>query len=201
MMENSDNEHLNAIGDKFLIIRFVEEVNGPSAQEVPEYLPTKHGLLLLAEHWAKEAIGIEKYEWLSQQFGSLNYKLRVFAGRRLDRIGQLICQDEVKEVVERVYSTAQQNLPNTLWDAFRRGLDLEVVIFIDLQNADEYKSRAIACSCLYQSQNAINDYTEVIKIDPYDADAFRGRANEYDRLGHPERAIEDRDWALGIDPA
>ena len=56
---NADNESLGAMRCGTFSIGYVEEVNGTGAQEVQEFLPTRHELLQLVKYWARVDVDIE----------------------------------------------------------------------------------------------------------------------------------------------
>ena len=76
-------------------IGFVEEIHGEKGRPVPEYIPTKHELAVLARHWATQVIDIERWWAESEQVGSDEIRQRWYALDRLDRIADLIGEDAV----------------------------------------------------------------------------------------------------------
>lgn len=90
IVRNIDNEHVQPMGINGGVVGFVEEVNGPGAQEIPGFVPTRQALLLLAHHWEKKAIGIEMFCFTYGQVGSSDMRIQPYARRRVNRIMDLL---------------------------------------------------------------------------------------------------------------
>lgn len=62
-VRNADNEYLGAWGGRRLVIGSVNEVNGPGAQEIPDFMPNRHELIQLTKYRAGEAVRIRWFEF------------------------------------------------------------------------------------------------------------------------------------------
>ena len=82
-------------------IGHVDEVNGPGAGLVRDFVPTRYEVLELAKHWAEIQIDLEYFCWLHQTSGSDWSRRVAFAGMRLSRMQK--CLGE--EVIKKVYDT------------------------------------------------------------------------------------------------
>tara|TARA_B100000315_G_scaffold2694_1_gene2559 strand:- start:85 stop:462 length:378 start_codon:yes stop_codon:yes gene_type:complete len=90
----------------FGVIGWVEEINGQGAEEVSEFIPTRHELEQLAEYWYTQYLEIERWEDMTQSTGSTELRLKGFATQRVNRIELLIGQ----EAVDRAYQSAKRSL-------------------------------------------------------------------------------------------
>jgi hypothetical protein len=88
-------------GDGFTI-GFVEEIHGEAGRPQPEYVPTRHELSILAEHWARKVRGIESWWEESDSVGSDEMRERLYALDRLDSIADLIGEDKVRAVFDQL---------------------------------------------------------------------------------------------------
>jgi hypothetical protein len=124
-MKNSDNDMLGASGAGAAFIGYVDEVNGHGAEEVKEFVPTRHELLQLAQHWARTAIEIE-YDWfLYQDCSSSEWRQTSFAWRRVNRIARVIGEEEVNKAIEQVKTEMGENAGPKTWHAFWEGTEEE----------------------------------------------------------------------------
>ena len=89
IVRNSDNDLLLPMG----VCGSVDEVNGPGAAEIPDFVPTRHELLQLLNFWVKEALDYEYFEFLYAQTGSTELRLIPYAWRRVNRIGELLGEE------------------------------------------------------------------------------------------------------------
>src|SRR5262249_50194325 len=80
---------------------FVEEIHGEQGRPVPEYIPTKHELTILAAHWATQVIDIEQWWAESEQVGSDDIRKRLYALDRLAKIADRIGAEAVRAAFER----------------------------------------------------------------------------------------------------
>ena len=82
------------------VIGFVEEIHGGQGRPVPEYLPTKEELTILAAHWATQVIKIEQWWAETEQVGSDEIRKRLYALDRLARIADRIGAEAVRAAFE-----------------------------------------------------------------------------------------------------
>ena len=99
VVRNSDNNPLfkNAEFDNFCL---VNEVNGADAEEVPQYVPTRHELVQMVKYWYGRILRNDHYR--SQFDGSYSDHLWVqrFAPRRIRRAAAAIGQEAVDQAIE-----------------------------------------------------------------------------------------------------
>ena len=94
IVENRDNPDILVTDDAALA--YVEEVHGPGAEEIPDFVPTRQELVQLLEFWAKVHFG----EHCSYRTRDL---LVCFSRRRLHRIANLLETEEVRKIVYEVH--------------------------------------------------------------------------------------------------
>lgn len=96
VIRNRDNEDLPPrMVDRFAV-GYVEEVNGAGAREVPEYIPTRHELLELVKYWETEYVRTRYWCYAYAASGSTEMRLIPYAGRRVDRIIELLGDDAAR---------------------------------------------------------------------------------------------------------
>jgi len=121
-VENEDNELLLAFSTNGrFVIGSVDEVNGPGAQEIPDFIPTRHELIQLAKHWAREVVGIRWFEFVTGSTGSTEIRLRPYARRRIARIACLLGEDQIEAAVDEVYDQFRKECDEKSWDIFMNG--------------------------------------------------------------------------------
>jgi hypothetical protein len=94
-VRNADNDLLGAIRGRGVCTGFVDEVNGPGAEECSAFVPTRNELLQLVKYWAKIAIDIDYFWFCYEQSGSREIRLEPFAWRRINRIAALLGNEVV----------------------------------------------------------------------------------------------------------
>jgi hypothetical protein len=102
-VRNADNALLGPIG----LAGYVPHINGPGAQEVPDFHPTKYELIILAKHWVEEAINIEYGMFVTQVVGSWDTRERHFAWFRVERIHRLLGEKVDKAIRRSLRGQAQ----------------------------------------------------------------------------------------------
>jgi len=117
IVRNSDNDLLLPMG----VLGSVDEVNGPGAAEIPDFVPTRHELLQLLNFWVKEALDYEYFEFLYAQTGSTELRLIPYAWRRINRIGELLGEERAKKAVEEAYAEFGKNKNQRDWEIFMHG--------------------------------------------------------------------------------
>jgi hypothetical protein len=128
-----DSQGLGSIRAGPFQIGFVDEVNGPGAVECAGYRPTHHELRVLAEHWAQQALCTEVFYFLYAQTGGTESRLLAYAGRRCDRIADILGQEPMNEVLASVRKQVQEKyvLSDQEWAVFERGDPAEWARFQD----------------------------------------------------------------------
>jgi hypothetical protein len=121
IIENADNESVMPWGGEGFVVGYVDEVNGTEAAEVSGFVPTRHELILLVEYWERKALETEWWWFTTGQVGSSETRLRAFAIRRVNRIYDLIGQEEVQQAIDRVYAEFGKHVDRRHWDIFLHG--------------------------------------------------------------------------------
>ncbi len=81
---------------------FVDEVNGLGAEEIRDFIPTRHELIQLVKYWAEVEIDLSYFMFVYNQTGSDWLRKTSFAGRRIGRIARLMGDDEVKKAIDEL---------------------------------------------------------------------------------------------------
>jgi hypothetical protein len=121
IVTNSDNEYLMPWGNEQMAIGYVDEVNGNTAVEVPEFHPTHHELLQLVKYWKTVALDIEYFWFLFEQVGSSDTRQQSFAYRRINRIAVILGDEAVKRTIDEVYEEFGKKQNPKTWDIFLNG--------------------------------------------------------------------------------
>ena len=103
VVANKNNESLHAWGNKNFTIGSVDEVNGAEAVEVPDFAPTRHELIQIVKYWAKKRLDNAWFFFLTSQTGSTEWRINLFAARRIYRIEEILGEDEVKKLLMRSF--------------------------------------------------------------------------------------------------
>ena len=114
IVTNSDNEGLGPMGP----IGFVDEVNGPGAEEIHGFVPTRHELIQIVKYWAYVELELTHLMHVSQQTGSDWLRKTSFAGRRIGRIERILGGDEVEKAVVEVYGEFLKKHYKEIWNVF-----------------------------------------------------------------------------------
>jgi len=185
--KNADNENLLHDGSgKYG--GFVDEVNGPGAQEILGFVPTRYELRVLAEHWARTASDTTYSSFLEQGLR------KGFASRRIARIGNLLGFSEAKKALDRAYDKFEKEYAGILWNPFQSGVSPEVATIRRVRSAHTWLVSKI------ERIDKIIHFTEVIQRIPADAEAYFGRGCVYARIGLFQRAMADYNQAIDIAP-
>ena len=92
-VKNADNQHLG--GDCW-----VDEVNGPGATEVPDFVPTRHELVQLVRFWMEKKLRYEFTEELCFAHSSPSgLRQAGFAWRRIQHIGRFLGREKTREAI------------------------------------------------------------------------------------------------------
>ena len=97
-----DNERLYPSGNEKFIFGYVDEVNGTVATEVSGFIPTRQELIQLVKYWADEVIELNWFMYIYQQTGRDWLNQESFAKCRIERIGRLLGDDEVKKAIDEL---------------------------------------------------------------------------------------------------
>jgi hypothetical protein len=100
------------------IVGFVEEVNGPGAEECREFVPTKHELLALAKYWLKEILDANFFFFRCNQSSSRMGRIRYFAHLRLGHIERILGSEALEAADDEVKAEFASGLDPRLWNMF-----------------------------------------------------------------------------------
>ena len=114
---NKDNEWLQPMWG----CGFVDEFNGPGAEEIRDFTPTRHELIQLVKYWAEVEIDLSYFMFVHNTTGSDWLRKRSFAGHRIGRIAKIIGKDEVNKAVDEVYAKFGEKQDKRYWDIFTSG--------------------------------------------------------------------------------
>jgi hypothetical protein len=125
VVRNVDNELLGAIRLRGLTIGCVEEVNGRGAEEVRNFVPTRHELIQLVKYWAKIGIDIDYFWFCYQQTGSTEMRRGPYAWRRVKRIADILGVEVVKEAIDEACEEYGKDQDPRAWNIFLNGTSEE----------------------------------------------------------------------------
>src|SRR5215467_13109917 len=98
---STDSQGLGAWGDeKTFVVGHVPEINGSEACEFPEFLPTKHELIQIAKYWLHRLLENQLWVFTTGQSGSSEWREVAYAGRRIDRIAEILPEQALDEAIE-----------------------------------------------------------------------------------------------------
>jgi hypothetical protein len=120
-MHSPDSEGLGFYQNGRLTVGYLDEVNGPGAVEMPDFVATKHELVQLVKYWASIRIDI-RFDWFVDQcVGSSETRLESFSGRRIARIAEVLGNDETSAAVQQAYAEYAKNINPRIWEVFING--------------------------------------------------------------------------------
>ncbi len=90
-------------------------------EDIPDFVPIKRELLQLVNFWVKESLDYEYFAFLYAQSSSSGFRLSAYAWRRINRIGELLGEERVKEAVEEAYAEFGKNQDQRYWEIFMHG--------------------------------------------------------------------------------
>jgi hypothetical protein len=119
-MKNTDNNRLEPLERGNIVIGSVDEVNGPGAQEIAEFVPTRHELIQILKYWTLIYIDHRYFYFLYRQYGSDWSRRQNFAERRMSRI-QSILGEEATKVIDNVVAEFGKERNQRYWNIFING--------------------------------------------------------------------------------
>jgi hypothetical protein len=120
-VRNADNERVLPSRGGGFIIGHVDEVNGPGATEVAEFVPTRHELIQLVKYWTERIVERQYQYFLTGCSGSSDIRLEPYAWRRVGRIAGLLGKKRVNRVLREVRASYAENQDKELWEIFTKG--------------------------------------------------------------------------------
>jgi len=121
---SDDSEGLGAWGDKkTFVVGYVPEVNGSEACEVPQFVPTKHELIQIAKYWFQRLLNIQFWFSATGQSGSSEWREAAYARRRINRMAEILPEQELNQAIEEVERDFKQErkISDEDWDIFNNG--------------------------------------------------------------------------------
>ena len=121
LVKNSDNQslfrHLPELEG-----HYVDEVNGAGAEEVPQYVPTRHELLQLVKYWYGRVLDNDFFQFQYGGSASNEFRIGRFAPRRIRRAAAAIGQEAVDQAIKEVRDEFKSKLNDPrLWNIFESG--------------------------------------------------------------------------------
>ena len=104
-----------------LIFGYTEEINGSGAEEVPGFVPTRHELIQLVEHWAWVRLNTIFKVFQTAVIGSTDMRKVSFAEERIRSIELLLGEEEVNRVIAQVESEFGEKVDKRVWEIFLHG--------------------------------------------------------------------------------
>ncbi len=105
------------------VVGYVDEVNGPGALAVPEFVASRHELHILLRYWLEVDLKIRFWWFCTEQVGSDETRRQSFAVRRINRIAAAVNDDAVVQAaireVEEAFGKKEHPAGNALaWKVF-----------------------------------------------------------------------------------
>jgi hypothetical protein len=128
---SADSEGLGAWGNERFVIGHVPEVNGSEACEVPQFVPTKHELIQIAKYWFQRRLDNDFYLFVFGQTGSSEWRTNVYANRRINRIADILPEQELNQSIEEVEHDFKQEhkISDADWDVFKNGTQEQRMLY------------------------------------------------------------------------
>jgi hypothetical protein len=118
---NADNEGLGFTQIGQCSIGFVDEISGTGAAECPTFVPTHKELLELARYWSRELLHCDTVCFLYGYSGSSEWRLIEYANRRLERIADILGDDNVKAIFTEVENEFRTKWGESAWELYKSG--------------------------------------------------------------------------------
>lgn len=94
------NDSVLPSGNATCRIGFVNEVNGAGAEEVAGYVPTRREVVELVKYWYSRVLDNDWFYFSCGQAGSSEWRLDVYAQRRISRAAAVIGQEAVDMAIK-----------------------------------------------------------------------------------------------------
>ena len=102
-------------------VGLVDMIVGKRGLEVPGFVATKHEIIQLVRYWATEIIDLDFEFFLYGCTGSSEWRTREFANRRLDRITNLIGEEEATKAWKQAEQAYSQRVDQRAWKILIEG--------------------------------------------------------------------------------
>jgi len=97
---------------------WLDEFNGPGAEEIQGFVPTRHELIQLVKYWAKVELDLDCFMFIDRTKASDLLRQTSFAQRRIGRIAELLRDDEVIKTINEVGAEILKHLDKRHRDIF-----------------------------------------------------------------------------------
>ena len=140
LLTNADNDYL---GDDC----WVDEVNGPGAAEVPDFVPTRHELFQLLKYWHEVSEG-NNYVFFRTGMMRADSETRLdfFAESRMSRIERLLGDKEARKAINESYEEFGKKQDQRTWDIYHSGNEEQKRAFHEEQERAFYEEQERALS-------------------------------------------------------
>jgi hypothetical protein len=120
---SDDSYGLGAWGNERFVVGHVPEINGSEACEVPEFVPTRHELIEVAKYWLHRLLDNRLWFFETGQSGSSEWRTNVYANRRINRIAEILPEQELNQAIEEVERDFKQDkkISDNDWNIFKNG--------------------------------------------------------------------------------
>jgi hypothetical protein len=125
---SSDSEELYAWGNELFTVGWVAEVNGPEAVEVSGFIPTKHELKEIVKYWHLRRLYNRFFYWFHYgQSGSTEWRISIYAQRRIARVEELLSEKDVEEAVSDAEGDFKDRyrISDEDWNIYKNGSEEE----------------------------------------------------------------------------
>lgn len=117
-VRNADNTDLGPLVGGRLIIGEVDQVNARGAVEISGFTCKRHELVLLAKYWMAEQLRLRWFYFWDETTGSVERRILVFAGRRVERMAILLGEDEMERAKDEVYDEFKRDKDPKYWEIY-----------------------------------------------------------------------------------
>lgn len=121
IVRNADNELAMPLSNENITIGYVDAVNGNGAEEIGGFVPTRHELLLLVRHWYRTKLDNTWFYFISGQGSSRAIRENYFAAQRINRVCELLGDDEVDRVIADEKAAFSKEVDPEEWNIFLHG--------------------------------------------------------------------------------
>ena len=121
--QNRDNDDLLPTPMRNARIGYVDEVNGAGAEEITRFVPTRYELTAIASNWMHVQLDEQYFYFRYQQAGSDSSRRIAFAGRRIERLADVLGRQAVTDLWDQVCKDfpKDQGIDPKEWNVFVKG--------------------------------------------------------------------------------
>jgi len=102
---------------------WLDEFNGPGAEEIQGFVPTRHELIQIVKYWANVGLDLNYFMFFNNTTESDLLRQTSFAQLRIGRIAKILGEDEVRKAIDGVYTKFEKDLE--VYTKFGEDLDKE----------------------------------------------------------------------------